>query len=734
MSKFVLDGYQYRALQGLRVRLFDEGLRDLALVSGTGSGKTVMVTSFLAELLHPKREFRCAVVLCHREDIEANWHRKDDPKLEIVYPPGTEVRPLVMKSLTVREEESRTHELGEFLHSPRPEVPVMVTSYQTFARLVDAGRLPSNMSDVLICGDEGHHAALFTDGTEEALQASPAWKRSRAEARRRGAGWLTVTATDFRSDEDLVVDPSGVVRVSTSELIEAGRRPKVTRVRTQSLKALASWRESTANGDQGEMSSTPCLAVDEDDAMVMAKAWQRDGFPRAIFRVQTANVCAVPGNKDTTQPAQIIRALKAVNPELRDDEILDATGSAAERRRHIRDVLHREHEAKSPSDEDPDILRFDLDKSKIKIVVAVQRFTEGTDWPFCSHIYALGLPASLVFILQLLGRAQRAKRDILNYENRYPSYVDVSTCTFFLPKITDVEGHQKDLGELSTLIGIIQEDYELGHKLGGLARHLREEIRKATGSRVPPWQRLLEGLTSLRLQTSLGLTEYIKNEEIQLELRTGHPPSTSELTQHIVAEAERREGNAVETFQKVLLVLLDLESRADAPENLSKLMEGLARDLVRRAQEDKPKSSRSNGKKSQDSLERLAVEALPLLQEIARELGPAAVSFAERYLRFAVNIDPEFLKRIRQRTVRLTRHAVDDIVGPIYAHTSVVRGLGRFNCPEDIGVLMRPPLPAGVYMRDDLIKGILNGAIEGLPPDARSRSGFESHYKIYLGS
>jgi hypothetical protein len=635
-----------------------------------------------------------------------------------------------VRDLIFREKESRTDALKGLLHGIDPLRPVMVTSYQTFSRLVEEGGLPNDMSDVFLCGDEGHHAAYGANSED------PAWSRARSVCVEHGATWLTATATaDMRHDGKPVVEQDGAVYVPTSDVVEAGRRPRITCVRTHSIRAVATWDAATASA---ETANEPTgILTEDEDFWAMANAWKQDGFPRAVFRVQSTNVCSVKNQKGTTQPAQLIRALKAADPSLRDDEILDATGSSEERKRVLRRALQDEENASSLGSDG--VPHLDLHKSKIKAVIAVQRFVEGTDWPFCSHVYVLGLPASLGFIIQLIGRAQRPKRDILNFAQQFPEFVEVATCTFFLPKITDVARHRRELSELSTLIGLVQEDQSLGGDAPSLARFLREEIRKVTGSRatLPPWQRVLEKLFRFGLGRECELTEFCSTADIELTALLGRKPSAGEFVDHVV-RSSNVEKDPITALQRVLVILLHLERQPNPPSKLRDEMERLARLLVKMLSAEGPEETPSPSlpptpsQTNRSVLEQFAAETLSLLRGVAHALGPAAVSFADNYVKFAMNLDHEFLKQVKLKAEKTTRYHVDEIVGPIFALVPRTRSRGYRTCPEDLGVLMQPPRAPGTFMRSDLLDSLERGAVEGMPPKVRTIVDFEKEYKIRL--
>jgi superfamily II DNA or RNA helicase len=686
--------------------LLREGHREIGLTSGTGSGKTVMSMGFLSQVLtemQSRTNIRLAVVLCHQTNIEVNWHWEKPTRMERPeYGP-----PIEIVDLTQKPRKDRTDALVEHMDAEeQPDPPVLIVTYATLRHAVAQGRLPDDLSHVLFVNDEAHHVPYQETPEEEDWDSSVRLKVSWADARMacavRGATSLTVTATDFRANGDIPVhgDETSVVRVPPSVLIDEGCRPKTTEIRIKALRAQGTFQQmrseerfrSEVEDEHGDRTG---IKLEDADFDVLVQQWVEDGYPKAVFKTQSI-----------FQASQTIAALLRNVPGLSPDEILDATGVEKS------DKDRTEKAVRSEQNQTTDDV-LDVTKSKFKAVVACQRFVEGTDWPFCSHVYVVGVPGSLVSILQVIGRAQRAKTRILHYEEVFPAYIQRSVCTFFVPRLDKEEltKRAEDLTKLSVLVGLCSENFDIGRHFLDINLSLRQAVRglNVTWNVTPRWQREIERVVNLSDPERLKVVRHVLDQEDCLKTKLGKQPSFPEMMAQLMYEGGT---TAMERIKHVVHYCNELAKRPEAPEGLHKAMEKSVRKIVKLLSE-----APEDREPRVESLFRTEFE------KIAEELGDMTVPFGDRYLGLKSELEKATLEKIDEKAKKvmasrphynkLTQemirwrdaHPVDDI-------------------PRDLSEIFG--YPPGTYKRTRLQGELRNRSIPGQPDDVSNWRDFIS--------
>ena len=148
-------------------------------------------------------------------------------------------------------------------------------------------------------------------------------------------------------------------------------------------------------------------------AAAFVAAWKRDGQPKSIVRLKSADhdsnaavllavarailaegaraYVASPaheGARSTDARAEEIAALNA--------RVLAAVGTPSG---SLSDVVRHESS----------ITRYE--DSAVDVILGIHTIVEGVDWPPCSHVYLLGIPRKIETIVQVLGRATRPRLD-----------------------------------------------------------------------------------------------------------------------------------------------------------------------------------------------------------------------------------------------------------------------------------------------------------------------------------
>jgi superfamily II DNA or RNA helicase len=261
---------------------------------------------------------------------------------------------------------------------------------------IDLSDLPESTISMTLIVDEAHHSAAVC-----LSQFVEGW-------RRRGGRVVMMTATGFRADGDPVVlaphpitgRAMKIIRRTLAQHMEEGYAPaKVT-------SDIVAVRVSKVSADEFAGADVPDEHVQSLLTEQMIERWNQSKRPKVIVRVPVT-----PGGS-SPMVQRVIEAFKGEGAR-----VVDVTGDngAAE-----------ETLALLGSERKLD----DYRESLIDVIVGVQRVGEGLDWPLCSNVYCVGLPASLPLVIQIWGRAWRDKTKYANYPAKHKSE---SRITFFVP-------------------------------------------------------------------------------------------------------------------------------------------------------------------------------------------------------------------------------------------------------------------------------------------------------------
>lgn len=506
-----LREYQTDAVQTLSDFLL-AGERELALVSPTGSGKTVILTAILATC---KRQLIGAVVTVPTETIEANYSNE-----AVFYLTPQDASDLGVSVVDGKLDARGTYVNVRGLPAERREIEFNAVLagvdksrtgwafVATHSQLVKYSpkKLPADLTDRLLVVDEGHHAA------EEATQIgeyAAAW-------RARGGTTLYLTATPYRSDGHTVL--SSKVKVFTHSIAKhaaSGYAPSDFRVKTAALGVEV----DDIEGWNGETLPENEVSEGRGYEAILAQ-WEADGRPKAVF--------IVPGNRDSRSWAKrLIAALPA------GVLAFDAVGAESSKADDLQELLEHERSVRQFSD------------SLVDVIVACKRFDEGTDWPLCSAVYCVGVPRSFGLVAQRWGRSFRDKSGIAGYPEEHRN---VAQITFLLAKLTakGLEKFKGDHHEYAMLLGVYLADHEIG-RLVGRQWDRRDSKEGASGKsrreRVRDEQReVLDDRQCAEVQLRL-VREAAQFEEAEGRART--PEEWGEAVDAIEDPVERREAGRV---------------------------------------------------------------------------------------------------------------------------------------------------------------------------------------------
>lgn len=219
-----------------------------------------------------------------------------------------------------------------------------------------------------------------------------------------GGQVLMVTATPYRTDGKKVFPDDAFIFTRTiAEHSCSGFSPK-----NFEIGSIAVDIESDNISEYyGEESVKNVKASVE----AMISSWVADGKPKGVFNVPSGDSdrWAEEIEKEVKLKYPSMTVVNTVGKDVKDDfsEYLDKESLAAKK---------------------------GFSESSVDIFVACQRFNEGTDWPFCSHVYNWGVPRSFSLIVQRWGRSFRDKRNIPGYPEKFKN---IASIRFFVTKIDE---------------------------------------------------------------------------------------------------------------------------------------------------------------------------------------------------------------------------------------------------------------------------------------------------------
>lgn len=156
----------------------------------------------------------------------------------------------------------------------------------------------------------------------------------------------------------------------------------------------------------------------------MVVQWIQDGCPKAVFTVSPSGT-SLEENKARNNANRLTMHIKALVPEVPDGVggmrpvgVFNAVGTMNT------STVEAAH---------PPPPRLAASRSFARAFTN-PFFNEGTDWPFCSHVYCDNTTSSVQLALQRLGRSLRDKSEIKGYPEEFK---DVAMISLFLPPVKD---------------------------------------------------------------------------------------------------------------------------------------------------------------------------------------------------------------------------------------------------------------------------------------------------------
>lgn len=566
MPQKELRDYQRRAVLDLTAHAYD-GERSLALVSPTGSGKSLMVLSFLRRVV-PQR-FTGALIVSPFLQIENSFYGDWEIDLNPECLAGSASRAVLRiredEFLQVRgEDDARADVIEGFLHAEAPMNPFCLTTNAQVARF-DLSRLPADLSSKILGLDEGKHSPTDLLRPIEDLTNVGVFA---LEWLRRGGTVLWTDATPWRHDGCRVFPVGTKVHLRT--IAEHASSPFAPSHFQHHVVPLGTTRAHNLEELRGErLSDQENLRGSAEQMMV--QTWVNDGRPKSIFNVPSGN------SVEWTQ--RLIEALREEDPEVR---ILNAVGVGQNVADRVSSVLQEERDRADRG----------YTHSEVDVIISCQRFNEGSDWPFCSHVYNYGIPRHFGLILQRAGRAFRNKREIPNYPEHL---LDVARITFFVPQIEEGLEQQVEnqCHELFMLLACYMQNWDLAQSLRQEFQSQIEEIHnrmraQETGCDLTQEEVEQRELEEIRADQLLVVPENVQAEarlllenwQAGMENRLGRLPTAGEALRYLAG----LEDLSVEVRQAVgelIAASLPEEARGEVLAQVAERVSGLPRGFLR---------------------------------------------------------------------------------------------------------------------------------------------------------
>lgn len=387
-----LRAYQARDCLAIK-KHYESGGYDAAVIYATGSGKTV-----LAQAIACVCNFTHAIFAAPSTTIQESFRAEVGVFEEITVP--TEI----LRS------NSKTKDFIKYLQTPSPGKYYAVThallnkSDNIIASIVK--RYDEPFKGMLLVIDESHHA-----GEDQSLTK---FIRNWISG---GGKVLYLTATPVRTGgEKSIIDIEDV-------------KERVTRKITEQM----------ADGFSPATIDFDLVAVDSPvydfDAVKTEKIF---GAPMDVEKLMESIVQELSSDSGKT----IIR-FKNLGSESKNFDMISKAKQILE------DNGYRVHAATDQTNlkELPEVLRKErgiggYSDSSVDVIIGIQAVTEGLDWPICSQIFFVGIPASMLLIEQGLGRTMRNKFEIIGYPE---GWKNLSRIVMFTGNVNRIEKKHKDI-------------------------------------------------------------------------------------------------------------------------------------------------------------------------------------------------------------------------------------------------------------------------------------------------
>lgn len=543
--------YQSRLLRLLGEHL-DNGCKKLALISPTGSGKSLMVTTLLARLAE-SQTFSGAVVCVPQSHIKASFGfvgRVEDRGDETAKRARTRTTNTT-NTCNVDLHTRTVDRLAEHLEG-LGDAFAYVCTHATLAR-TDALALvkeSGDLSGLLLVIDEGHHSTADKE-TNQLSKLRETWLAA-------GGAVLLVTATPYRTDGTSVIDESWS-RVSRSIADQCADRfaPEQLECRHRPVDVKAKSRKEYEDG--GKVSAKFVKAIVHDWSEVDRD--KKGNRPKAIV--------IVPQQDSQGWTKALVREFRKHGAR-----VFDATGVGPGKKTEVLDVLTSEGAVKRWQD------------STIDVMIGCKRFDEGTDWPLCSHVYVVGYPVSIGTTVQRWGRATRNKAGIAGHP-----FADIASITFYVHAWSKELG--KDLSksgrltlhrETSHLIAAHLHDWETSQQYAKAYKGIYDAMRRGPRKQREKAETIEQALALTEAETAQAIRD-VDEAKAKLKIDLAAPLQGPELKQVVDAVAQRRgEDRAAAVAQVIVERSKPSKAKHDAVGKAAKeqRIAGQAQSLVRK--------------------------------------------------------------------------------------------------------------------------------------------------------
>jgi superfamily II DNA or RNA helicase len=560
---------------------------DATVEQPTGAGKTVIAKAFAGSGLGVR--FSHLVIAAPQEQIERSF--VNTGHMTIQWPVGFGAQPAI-ELPTGFIETARSSGAGSRRHLKRyceltAPSHVVACTHAALTKLTESD-LPDDMAGFVLIVDEGHHGPA-----DELGRVINLW-------RSRGGRLIYFTATPFRFDGRPVVLPDMLhVRRSLAEHMEEGGAPRHLE---SEIVALGTARDRV-DASQFAGETTPPEVYRKAIVRGIVKRWLADGKPKLIVRVPPSR----PGSRDLI--AELTAALARNGAR-----VLDASGVSDAKKKNFIDTLEAER-------------RRSYAESRVDVIVGVMRVLEGSDWKHAAAAYSVGIPRSLVTVIQFVGRALRAKPD------DYPvEYRDRARIVFFVPAAGGraLDELAVDHSRHTLLVSTFLVDHSVGHEWAA-TRAVREGIASglaAAAGTAAADDAEIEADRALEPEVRAQVELAIASAREELVAAGGEP-----VVEAIVARAKKeRPDLPKEAFARVAVEILTTEEGSVGEHARARLRRAVARRL--RIDPQVREALREAFDEVLDEFRGATLANSPVLETVGRQIhqitGRSAIHFARR--------------------------------------------------------------------------------------------------------
>lgn len=374
------------------------GVRWAAVIQPMASGKTLGLQVAMQRLLDAHPDMKGGIIVTPAEVVERSFLLVGDFTLRT--PEGKAVTVSLQEDtfVALREAKRGGSSADAFRRlvdeAERGKRVVIVTTHNLIVRLHKEAKELLPGEGWVLGLDETHHSG-YDDDTSEAV--TNIYSVAETVYEKGGTVWaLTATPSRGQRGERLYpewVEPRSWPYSRAAHPSEANL-PKTITVRTL---ALAGKR-----ADQ----------LLPEDYKTLAKYVKDLDIPTTVRVPQSGNPEVMAGH--------LLNALVAEGvPE---NTILNAVGNDLVARKATDRLMSERAICKSK--------RKGYTHLTLRVLIVCRRFVEGSDWPACGAVVSVGMPTTLTFLAQFLGRATRCKWGITRYPKEWR---DRAIMTCFVP-------------------------------------------------------------------------------------------------------------------------------------------------------------------------------------------------------------------------------------------------------------------------------------------------------------